>query len=238
MSAIPARTVADGVSHSGIRSSRNLKPRWIPALLRGPDTCVPGGARASALLPGFTPPTRSLGSAQPTAPPRPAAPVSLAPAASASVGAAEHSFWPVRNGDALHSNGGGIHSRFTASGAMLRVARGTLDLSLTAVGHGERLHSVPVAAPAAAQNQVLYDRGAIDELYPQRSLRARAGLHREPPTADGQRAAGAGARSRGVADSSAERPTDPVSHPRGGHGSSLRAARREQCGETPAPRST
>src|SRR6476620_10187805 len=47
-------------------------------------------------------------------------PISLAPSASSSSGTSARSFWPVRHGASLLTQGGGIHSTFTASGAALR----------------------------------------------------------------------------------------------------------------------
>ena len=94
-----------------------------------------------------------------------ALPVTLTPAASASIGASEHSFWPVRHGASLLTKGGGIHSNFTPSGAAMRVAQGTLGLSLTGVGRAQRLNPVAPAAPKAAANQVTYRHGSISEFY-------------------------------------------------------------------------
>src|ERR1700680_4516731 len=92
-------------------------------------------------------------------------PVSLAAAASASIGASEHSFGAVRRGGAWLAQGGGIRSTFTASGAALRVAEGTLGLSLTAVGRGDRVQRVGAVAPSGAAGQVLYRHGSISEFY-------------------------------------------------------------------------
>jgi hypothetical protein len=92
-------------------------------------------------------------------------PVSLAVAASASIGASDRSFWPVRRGDSLLAQNGGIHSTFTASGARLRVAQGTLGLSLAAVGRGQRVERVAPVAPEGAANQILYRHGSISEFY-------------------------------------------------------------------------
>jgi hypothetical protein len=91
--------------------------------------------------------------------------VGLAAAASASIGASEHSFWPVRRGASLLTEGGGIHSTFTASGAALRVAQGTLGLSLAAVGRSQRLDPVAAVTPSASAGQVFYRHGSISEFY-------------------------------------------------------------------------
>ena len=92
-------------------------------------------------------------------------PISLVPVLSASIGASERSFWPVRHGASLETQGGNIRSTFTASGAALAVPRGTLGLSLTAVGRGKHLTPVGTVAPQAARDQVLYRHGAISEFY-------------------------------------------------------------------------
>ncbi len=55
-------------------------------------------------------------------------PSSPAAVASAGIGASQPRFWPVRHGGSLVAGGGGIHSTFTAAGARLRVASGTLGL--------------------------------------------------------------------------------------------------------------
>jgi hypothetical protein len=92
-------------------------------------------------------------------------PIGLAAAASASFGASERSFWPVRHRDSLLTKGGGINTTFTAAGAGLRVAQGTLGLSLAAVGHGQRVERVSAVAPEGAANQVLYRHSLVTEFY-------------------------------------------------------------------------
>jgi FG-GAP repeat len=89
----------------------------------------------------------------------------LAAVASATIGAAEHSFWPVRRGASLSSQGGGIQSAFTASGARLRVARGTLAVSLASVARGRQVERMPAVAPSSAANQIIYRHGSVSELY-------------------------------------------------------------------------
>jgi hypothetical protein len=92
-------------------------------------------------------------------------PDSLATAASASIGASERRFWPIRRGSLLLAQGGGIHSTFTVSGVELRVAQGTLGLSLVGVGRGQSLDSVAGAAPTSAANTVLYKHDSVAESY-------------------------------------------------------------------------
>jgi hypothetical protein len=114
---------------------------------------------AVALHAGMAP-TRSL-----TASHRNYVPASLAPVASASIGRSERGYWAVRHGGSLQTAGGSISTSFAVSGAHLRVAAGTLDLSLASVGRGQQLQSVRAATPSATANKVLYSRGSIDELY-------------------------------------------------------------------------
>jgi hypothetical protein len=92
-------------------------------------------------------------------------PITLTPTASASIGASEHGFWPVRHGASLLTQGGGIHGTFTASGAALRVTKGTLGLSLTGLGRGQRVARVATVAPTGAASQILYRHGSISEFY-------------------------------------------------------------------------
>ena len=91
--------------------------------------------------------------------------IGLAAAASGSIGASERSFWAVRRGDSLMTEGGGIRSSFTSSGPNLRVAHGTLGLSLVGVGHGQHLRRVAGAPPSGSGNQVIYRQGSIGESY-------------------------------------------------------------------------
>jgi probable HAF family extracellular repeat protein len=92
-------------------------------------------------------------------------PISLAPSASASIGAAERGFWPVRHRGALLTQGGGIHSTFTASGAALRMGHGTLGLSFIGVGRGGHLAPIGAVAPTGAANQIVYRHWSVSESY-------------------------------------------------------------------------
>jgi hypothetical protein len=89
----------------------------------------------------------------------------LAAAASASIGASERAYWPARRGDSLLTRGGGIHSAFTAAGARLQVAQGTLGLSLAGLGRGRRIERVTAVEPTRAAAHVLYRYGSISESY-------------------------------------------------------------------------
>ncbi|HWX96175.1 MAG TPA: fibronectin type III domain-containing protein [Solirubrobacteraceae bacterium] len=93
------------------------------------------------------------------------APASLAPVASASIGRSDPRYWAVRHGASLQTAGGGIHTSFAASGAHVRVAAGTIDLSLASLGRGAQPQPVGAAAPSASGSEVRYSRGSIDELY-------------------------------------------------------------------------
>ena len=92
-------------------------------------------------------------------------PATLAATASASIGASDRSFWPVRRGASLWAQGGAIQSTFGASGPDLRVAQGTLGLSLAGVGWGQRIAPVLAAMPRGVGNQALYEHGLISEYY-------------------------------------------------------------------------
>jgi FG-GAP repeat len=89
----------------------------------------------------------------------------LAAAASASIGASEQAYWPVRRGDSLLTKGGGIASTFSAAGARLRAAQGTLGLSLAGIGRGQRLQRIGTVAPSRQASQIVYRHGSISEFY-------------------------------------------------------------------------
>ena len=146
-------------------SGLELRPWRLPALLMAAAlACV--AALSLAAFPAITPPSdppaagRALQGHLVTT-----LPIDLAPAASASIGASEHSFWAVRRGASLLTNGGGIRSAFNASGARLRVAGGTLELSLASVARGRHIDRAKMVAPSGAASQVLYRHGAISEFY-------------------------------------------------------------------------
>ena len=92
-------------------------------------------------------------------------PISLASAASGAIGDAQRSFWAVRRGESLAARGGGIRSTFTASGASLRGAQGSVTLSLASVGRGRSLHPITPVAPTSAANRVVYRHGVLTESY-------------------------------------------------------------------------
>ncbi len=61
--------------------------------------------------------------------------------------------------------GGGIDTQFADSGALLRVAGHTLELSLLAIGHGRQLAAVGQVAPAADGSHVVYHHRSVSESY-------------------------------------------------------------------------
>jgi hypothetical protein len=125
--------------------------------------CVAALAVATLLAPAA--PSGRRQAMWPGAQSRTLVPTSLAPVASASIGASDRGFWPVRRGASLLTRGGGIHGTFTASGATLQVAKGTLGLSLAAIGRGRRLQALPAVAPTVAADRVVYRHGPIVEFY-------------------------------------------------------------------------
>src|SRR5258708_29874393 len=155
----PAAAVSRPTGELTAWGRHDLGPWRLPALLAGLVlACLATLALATPLAPtsSRTDPARhGLASL----------PVTLTPTASASIGASEHGFWPVRRGASLLTKGGGIHSTFTASGARVRVAQGTVGLSLTGVGRGPRLDEGAAGAPTGAANQVLYRHRSITGFY-------------------------------------------------------------------------
>ena len=149
------------------RDARLDSRRWlVPALIPGAVlACVATLALAtltSTGAPGSRPPAPLHGPRSTSASSLPGA---LAAAASASIGAAVRGYWPVRRDGSLLAAGGGIHSTFTGSEATLRVAEGTVSLSLAGVGRGGRLEPVAAVAPTGAANRVLYRHGSLGESY-------------------------------------------------------------------------
>jgi hypothetical protein len=158
--------LSDGAGTLGTGSGFDLSPRRIPALLVGAAlACV------IALLLAVLPAPMAPSTQPPASPDRAHSQpllgmsVGLAAAASATIGAAEHSFWPVRRGASLSSRGGGIASAFTASGARLRVVGGTLAVSLASVARGRHVERTTAVAPSAAANQIVYPHGPVSEVY-------------------------------------------------------------------------
>jgi hypothetical protein len=148
------------------RAGHGLRPARSLALLAGAAfACLATLALAKLPAPA-TPISRSLVS-RPDLPSPTATrlPAGLAAAASSSIGTAERGFWPVRRAASLLTQGGNIHGTFVASGARLSVARGTLGLSLAALGRGRSLGRIAAVGPQAAANQILYRHSSISEFY-------------------------------------------------------------------------
>jgi hypothetical protein len=89
----------------------------------------------------------------------------LLAAASVSIGASQHAFWPVHEGDQLLTRGGGLEGSFGASGARMRTDAGTLFLSAASIRRGSRSSTPRPLAPEGSRNEVLYRSRAITELY-------------------------------------------------------------------------
>jgi hypothetical protein len=158
-------TVASGSGAHAADAVLGWRLRRVPALVPGAHLACFLGLVLAMLLVATAPsgrPLALLGGSHS----RTLIPSGLAPTASASIGASDRSFWPVRRGASLlTAEGGAIHSTFTASGVALRVAGGTLGLSLTAVGRGAHRNALSAVAPTAAANQVVYRYGSISESY-------------------------------------------------------------------------
>jgi hypothetical protein len=169
MTRMDGRTAVVGIPGGAALAAegrRDLRPWRLPALLVGAVlACL--ATLALATLPAPSRPSAHPLTARHGLQTHRATrlPLSLAGAASASIGASEHGFWPVRHGASLLTQGGGIHSTFTASGAALRAGQGTLGLSLTGLGRGQRVERVATVAPTGAASQVLYRHGSISEFY-------------------------------------------------------------------------
>jgi IPT/TIG domain len=148
-----------------VASGRHESSTWrVPALILG--VVLAGLATlAVAALPPLTAPSARPSRHGLLSHSATRLPITLAPTASASIGASDRIFWPVPHGASLLTQGGGIHSTFTASGVNLSVAQGTLGLALTAVGRSRRLGSLAAVAPTDAANEVLYRQGPVTEVY-------------------------------------------------------------------------
>jgi hypothetical protein len=145
------------------RERHDLRQWRVHALLVGAVLCVAAIALSTLSAPP-APRSRALASRH-SLRGHPNVPIALAAVASARIGASEQRFSPVRRGDSLLTQGGGIQSSFTASGARLRVALGTLGLSLVGVGRGHLDAPVTAVSPMRAGSRVLYRHGSLSEFY-------------------------------------------------------------------------
>jgi hypothetical protein len=160
MSSMTGRGGAGSISDRGALAGSGLDLRsWrIPALILGAVlACIAtiAVARLPALTASSTHSSRlALHSHLATS-----VPITLAPTASGTIGASDHSFWPVRHGSSLLAEGGGIHSTFASVGAALRVSQETVSLSLAGVGRGQRLEPIAVATQPERQTRSYIDTG-------------------------------------------------------------------------------
>jgi hypothetical protein len=163
------RTTAVSISEDGALAaggSHQLRPRLAMMLLAGAAfACI--ATLALLTLFASTPPSAHRLTGHPRAQSHPPAtlPASLAPTASSSIGASERSFWPARHGASLLASAGGLHSTFTAGGVRMRVAQGSLELSLAALGRGARVERIAPVAPRAVASEVLYRHPSVTEFY-------------------------------------------------------------------------
>jgi hypothetical protein len=160
-----AMSISDGRALAA-GGDQQMRPwRAVVPLVGAAVACI--ATLALVTLSAAPPPSAHPLASHPRLQSHPAAslPISLVPTASSSIGASDRSFWPVRHGASLMARGGGIRNTFTAAGARLRVAQGTLGLSLAAVGRGRRVERIAPVAPQVAASQVLYRHGSVTEFY-------------------------------------------------------------------------
>jgi len=190
-SAVVSGADGSGALASGSRvglTPWSLRPWSIPALLAGVALACVATLALSTLPAPMSP------SAQPAAPrdrahgqPLVGMSLGLAATASATIGATDRGFWPVRRGASLRTRGGGIQSAFSASGARLRVAGGSLAVSLASVARGRRIERPVAEAPSSAANQIVYRHGSVSEFYTNGPYGLEQGfrLTRRPPAGAG-----------------------------------------------------
>ena len=167
-------------------------PRLTPTSIRGRrgSQCCTWVQRSRvsprlglATLPSLSSPNHPTLASQRGPQSRPTAgpPISVAPAASASIGVSSRGFWPVRRAGALLVRGGGIHTTFTASGADLRVAQGHAP----SIPHRRRTRTARRApgrcgpcngCASSASNRPLHPAGL--EIHRRRRERNRGDAHR------------------------------------------------------------
>ena len=93
-------------------------------------------------------------------------PSALVPQLSASIGASQRSFWPVRDGDSFRAHGAGIQSSFSASGAELGVG----SRNARALPGRRRPGRAPRTgrrrrSRSSLRNEVLYRHGSLTQFY-------------------------------------------------------------------------
>jgi hypothetical protein len=168
MTRIVGRTAVVGVAYTGALETGTgwgARPWRIPATLIAAASAAVAALALATFPTPTAPSTHALVSRNGLQSHATRPPIDLVPIASATIGASAHSFWPVRRGGSLLADGGGIHSAFSASGVRLRVAHGTLAMSLASVGRGQRIEPVKTVAPSASSSEIHYSHGSIGEFY-------------------------------------------------------------------------
>ncbi len=153
-----------GVGLSAADRRAPWHPRVAATLAAAALACLAALALAFALS-RAVPGSRELPASRTAARALSSVPSALVPTLSATIGATDRGFWPVARGSSLETQGGGIRGTFTSSGAALRVAGGTLRLSLVGFGRGAHVAPVAPAKPRQAGSRVVFERGALSEFY-------------------------------------------------------------------------
>jgi hypothetical protein len=163
---LPAKAETVGIPDGRVRSA-GLRPESMVACVRAPALGALLVCLVAVALPGLLGASVETGVAGRASRHQPVrgVPPSLLPAFSASVGASEPRFWPVRRGASLVAAGGEIRSTFTAAGAALHLSEGTLGLSLAGAGRVGSLYPIAGVAPDASANRAVYRHGWVRELY-------------------------------------------------------------------------
>ena len=184
MSRVVGQAGAVSISDGGTSAAdANLDPgpSRIPVLHVGAAiACI--ATIGLATLPSLSSPNHPTLASQRGPQSRPTAgpPISVAPAASASIGVSSRGLWPVRRAGALLVRGGGIHTTFTASGltcAWPRERSVHPSLPSDADQRGERLAAVdPASCASSASNRPLHPAGL--EIHRRRRERNRGDAHR------------------------------------------------------------
>jgi hypothetical protein len=94
-------------------------------------------------------------------------PPSAEPAVSATLGAADRSYWALGSSGELYavSDAHGLRARFSPAGVSVTSGSSLLTLRLAAVEVSDRLRALPTVMPRARRNRVWYGRGVVSEWY-------------------------------------------------------------------------
>jgi hypothetical protein len=90
---------------------------------------------------------------------------SLRVAAASAIGAQSARFAPVHSAGSLVTNGGGLSTRYTSSGPVVRIAGGEVGFSFSGIGYGSSLAAPSRATPTTSHNQVSYRHAGVTEWY-------------------------------------------------------------------------